>query len=400
MSSEGGKVAKPKTYKFKNVYDRGASFQVKLMHDGHKINESFPYVVDDVASKDEAFSRAVAFVQKSSANLVAGRPASHGDDYKGTLRPYMERYKKEVTPTKKGETAEANRIDQLLDTVGGGLANSARLLDMPLKNLNADHFEAWRNEARDTRGYENSTLNSFMSIWSAVLDWVHDTDKSKRWLVNGAKGHRLPVRDARERTADDGDVDAILAVAGSGPTRLGVRLLIETGARRSEIAALTWNNVDLTLDRKRKRWPNITFPDSKNGTARTIPLTLESISLLEAIPTGERYGFVLKSPLNTREKPQAIRADAISKAWIRGRDRVEEKNPGIQGLRLHDLRHTALTRLAEQVQDTILLSAISGHKDPKMLKRYVNPKPAGLATMFGFDKPPEKKRAARKTAKA
>ncbi|MFM0593976.1 site-specific integrase [Paraburkholderia dilworthii] len=393
-------MAKPKTYTFKNVYDRGASFQVKLMHDGHKLGESFPYVADDVASKDEAFSRAVAFVQKSSANLVAGRPANHGEDYKGTLRPYMKRYRNEVTAKKKGTIAETNRIDQLLDTEGGGLANSARLLDIPLKNLNADHFQVWRDEAKATRGYENATLNSYLSIWSSVLDWVHDTDASRRWLVNGAKGHRLPVRDARERTADDGDVESILALTGSAPTRLGVRLLIETGARRSEIAALPWEDVDLTLDRKRKRWPNITFRDTKNGESRTIPLTLESVALLDAIPMTERYGYVLKSPLNTRERPRAIRADAISKAWIRGRDRVEEKNPGIQGLRLHDLRHTALTRLAEQVQDTILLSAISGHKDPKMLKRYVNPKPAGLAAMFGFDKPPAKKRAARKTKAA
>lgn len=48
------------------------------------------------------------------------------------------------------------------------------------------------------------------------------------------------------------------------------------------------------------------------------------------------------------------------------------KETGIQGLRFHDLRHEAVSRLVEGGLGDQEVSAISGHKSMQMLKRYTH----------------------------
>ena len=55
----------------------------------------------------------------------------------------------------------------------------------------------------------------------------------------------------------------------------------------------------------------------------------------------------------------------------------------MQDVRFHDLRHMAITRLAEKLPNLIELSAVSGHKSLAMLKRYYHPNAAELAKKLG-----------------
>ncbi|MDT0499073.1 tyrosine-type recombinase/integrase [Algiphilus sp. W345] len=57
--------------------------------------------------------------------------------------------------------------------------------------------------------------------------------------------------------------------------------------------------------------------------------------------------------------------DGLSQAFERACRRA-----GIVGLRLHDLRHEATSRLFELGLDMMEVSAITGHKTLDMLKRY------------------------------
>ena len=56
---------------------------------------------------------------------------------------------------------------------------------------------------------------------------------------------------------------------------------------------------------------------------------------------------------------------------------------GISDLHLHDLRHEATTRLFELGLNIMEVSAITGHKDLKMLKRYTHLKAEDLALKLG-----------------
>ena len=59
------------------------------------------------------------------------------------------------------------------------------------------------------------------------------------------------------------------------------------------------------------------------------------------------------------------------------------KGAGITGLRFHDLRHTATTRLFEKGLGIMEVSSITGHSDFKMLKRYTHIKPESLVARLG-----------------
>lgn len=56
------------------------------------------------------------------------------------------------------------------------------------------------------------------------------------------------------------------------------------------------------------------------------------------------------------------------------------KEAGVVGLRFHDLRHCATSRIYERTQLTDLeVASITGHSDPRMLKRYANLRGTTLA---------------------
>lgn len=56
---------------------------------------------------------------------------------------------------------------------------------------------------------------------------------------------------------------------------------------------------------------------------------------------------------------------------------------GIENLRIHDGRHEGTTRLAERLSNVLELSAVTGHKDLRYLKRYYHPKAADMAKKLG-----------------
>ena len=138
-----------------------------------------------------------------------------------------------------------------------------------------------------------------------------------------------------------------------------VKFALETAMRRGEILGLRWEYVDL-----QKRIAFI--PLTKNGESRTVPLSSGAIELLRALPI-DLKGRVF--PLTGRQVSAAME-----------RARVKAK---LDDWHFHDLRHMAITRLAEKLPNLIELSAVSGHKSLAMLKRYYHPNPEQLAEKLG-----------------
>jgi integrase len=59
------------------------------------------------------------------------------------------------------------------------------------------------------------------------------------------------------------------------------------------------------------------------------------------------------------------------------------KRAGIEDFRFHDLRHTAITNMASKFSNILELSAVTGHRQLSMLKRYYHPKAEDLALKLG-----------------
>jgi len=136
--------------------------------------------------------------------------------------------------------------------------------------------------------------------------------------------------------------------------------------RQGEILSLAASQID--LDRRVAR-----LSETKNGSARTVPLSSVALEVLRAaLQCPLRAGSALLFP-GTTGKPYAI-----TRPW-----QLAVKRAGIQGLRFHDLRHEAVSRLVERGLSDQEVAAISGHRSMQMLRRYTHLLAEDLADKLG-----------------
>jgi integrase len=129
-----------------------------------------------------------------------------------------------------------------------------------------------------------------------------------------------------------------------------LQCLLLTGARRNELAALKWKDVDL-------KWKSLTIRDKVDGE-RTIPLTPYVEFLIQALPRQNQ--FVFSSPLSKSgriEEPRKQHAKAIL-------------NAGLPPLSLHGLRRSFGT-LSEWVEVPAgIVAQIMGHKPSAIAEKH------------------------------
>ena len=166
------------------------------------------------------------------------------------------------------------------------------------------------------------------------LPWQVDEDRP------GAK--HLPAPDKRRVQFDVHSVAAI-------------RLLLLTGARVREILDLQWQDVDFQRGMLR-------LPDSKTG-AKVIVLGGAALALLDGLPRLGRYVIASTSAGSKSEKP---RAD-INRLW-----RAVRREAGLEGTRLHDLRHSNAAVGAGAGLSLHQIGALLGHSQVATTKRYAH----------------------------
>ena len=176
---------------------------------------------------------------------------------------------------------------------------------------------------------------------------------------------RLPIRDnplnkltistevgRRERRLTEGEWERLIEAARSrkNPLILPIIILaVETGMRRGEILGIKWDH--FASERR-----SLLIPQTKNGHARTIPLTPAAYALLQSC---QRNG--------DNERVFPISANAFRLSWERIKKRAK-----IIDLHFHDLRHEGISRFFERGLTMPEVQMISGHRDVRMLLRYAH----------------------------
>ncbi|MGR9230041.1 tyrosine-type recombinase/integrase [Rhizobium leguminosarum] len=134
-----------------------------------------------------------------------------------------------------------------------------------------------------------------------------------------------------------------------------LRLLIFTGMRLREVLNLEWAH----FDRDRRI---LLLADSKTGK-KAVVLSDAAYDILLALPRTGRYVIASESAGLADEKP---RAD-LKKPW-----RLVTKRAGLDGLRIHDLRHSFASFGAGGGLGLPLIGGLLGHSDPKTTARYAH----------------------------
>jgi integrase len=142
--------------------------------------------------------------------------------------------------------------------------------------------------------------------------------------------------------------------------RDAILILLYTGARKMNVLAMQWKDIDLD----RAIW---IIPETKNGEPQMVVLPMQAITLLKRRYKQRHFRYVFPG------QGQAGHLGNLKKAWERLLD-----NAGIDDLWIHDLRRTVGSYLANfgASQDQIKMQL--GHKDAQSLAHYVFPDPEYL----------------------
>jgi integrase len=188
-----------------------------------------------------------------------------------------------------------------------------------------------------------SQSNKVKAIISSVFNWARDEGITGQ--ANPAQAIKSKAIPSRERFLLPSEFPRFMAAVEQSPLRDFFLLALFTGARRSNIQAMRWRDLNL----QESTW---TIPLTKNGNPQTIALPPEAVEIIksrmaEAIvnavyvfPGGGKTGHLVEP----------------KRAW----DQILEE-AGLENLRIHDLRRTLGSWQARQGTSLSIIGKSLGH---------------------------------------
>jgi integrase len=257
-------------------------------------------------------------------------------------------------------------------------------IDLPLATLTLDQVtgavtSAWGDRAPATWNRHVATVRSFLGFC-----------QRRRWIADDLTVdlERRPEPADRTKAIPLAELERLWRRGDLGVREKALwRFLYETAARATE--ALSINVEDLDLDNKRVR------VRSKGGDTDWLHFQTGSARLLPGL-IGERA----RGPLFLADRaPVPARAPAaVDRCPDTGRARLSYRRAealfceASGGWTLHQLRHSALTHLAEQNVSLPLLMAKSRHTSLRSLQRYARPGAEAVAALTAATDPARRRR--------
>lgn len=213
--------------------------------------------------------------------------------------------------------------------------------------LDIESFKAARvKEVSKSR--VNRNLDLVKKLFSIAVDWQYLEESPAR------KVKRFPVFNVKERILDQGE-QARLLEASAPHLKPVLIALLNTACRKAEVLTLKWSQID--LERK-----TIRIERTKSGKDRIIPVNSVLFNLLETLRAS-----------NGQSECVFLGPDGKPMKDIKQSFKTACKRAGIDGsLRIHDLRHTAASRMVEAGIDLPTVSRILGHSTIQMTMRYAH----------------------------
>lgn len=261
-----------------------------------------------------------------------------------------------------GEFTLENVDSDLIHAGRAELATKPPLVFIGLDHMGEQIFKVKTRHGKsiDKDGRKSpATLNRYMVALAAVFTWAIEARLTPKVWVHPCRGiKRLPESDGRVRFLDAGERTRLFdACKVSQYPRLYAMALtaMKTGARRGELLALTWRDMDLKTG-------IASLGKTKNGDRRTLVLLPDVIEALRPFKSTDLDRFVFGS---VRSKYQA--PTSIDSAW---RDAVARAK--IRNFKFHDLRHCCASYMAQAGTDLSVIAEVLGHRKLDMTRRYAH----------------------------
>lgn len=343
-----------------SIVERNGRFLVRVRRHGFStVTKTFTRKADGLA-----------WAKRVEVDMEAGRWMERQVE-QPTLREAVQEYRRVVAPRLKGAATYKYRFDEF-----EALPFAIKRID----EVRASDFALWRD--KQLTSVKPGTIIRKLAMLSSIFNWAQ---RERGWLVvNPVSSVSKPrSNDGRARTLTDSEVEWLLKAASTSKAtwlRPALVVLMRSAMRRSELCSLRRQDVDFDA-------ATAHLVDTKNGESRDVPLCPESQIALRALGEaallrGEDRLIPLGPPesLSIRFKVTVKRAQALYLSNCK-QDSLEPVDGFLEDLRLHDLRHHAVTSWARSGALSVAeLMSISGHKTTRMLVRYTHLRAAEVAS--------------------
>jgi len=316
------------------INHRGNGYQASLIVNGNRLRKQF-------ASENEA----EAWLMETKAKVLRNEPIA----LVATSQPKTWEELRRATHLRfwhgsKGEATAFINASQAVKFFGESGS---------VRNITSEEVDAFVRKLED-EGNSNATINRKLAALSKMLKFAFE----REWVSKVPALHRKKEYEGRIRfLCRDEEAKLVTTMAHLGFAEYAslCTFLIDTGARVGEVLGLEWKDVG----------PNqVTFWDTKNGKARTVPVTKRVADLLSSL------NKVGKGPFYN------VLQTSFNKVWNRVKHAMglEEDVQFVP----HALRHTCASRLVQAGVPLVTVKEFLGHKSIQVTLRYAHLLPQNL----------------------
>jgi integrase len=300
------------------------------------IDELDDLTVGEARAHAKKLKAKVALGQDPQGELDADRKAP-------TVKYLCERFLEEHGPKLRPST-RVNVEAFIKNDILPGLGSTTKVADVEPADIDRLH----RKITKRAPYVANRVVSHLSKMFSLAMRWRMRTDNPAKGVERNPEVKRTRYLTGKETARLNAALDELedQRVADL------VRILMLTGARRGEVLSMQWAHVDLEEETWTK--PGHT---TKQKTEHRVPLSEAALEIIARQPKDALFVF----PGATGQRK------GLRKTWAR-----VTKRAGLEGLRLHDLRHSFASNLASSGLSLPVIGRLLGHTQPATTARYAH----------------------------
>jgi integrase len=263
---------------------------------------------------------------------------------KDLAQDYMDRY---ATPKKRPRSiAEDKKLlkNIILPSIG----------NQQVKNISRRTIETLHLQLKKTPYQANRALALLSKMFSLAVTWEWRTD-------NPVKGMERYQEEKRDRWLDRNELSRFweaLEHYPNHPLAFSLKILLLTGARKSEVLHATWDQFNL----ERGVWVKPSHL-TKQKKKEHLPLSEKAINVLNELRKFHKTKSPYLFPDQSGKKP----VRDIKSFWEKI---IKEAN--VENVRIHDLRHTHASHLVSSGLSLSIIGKLLGHTQASTTQRYAH----------------------------
>jgi integrase len=266
-----------------------------------------------------------------------------------TVAELCDRFEQEHLPRKRPTTA-ADYRRMLTNHIRPHFGQHTKVADVGFTDIDALHRKIGKAGHKHRA---NRVVAVASKMFALSIRWKMRDDNPCKGIERNHEGKRKRYLNANELRS----LTKALVEHEDRQAANIVRLLLLTGARRGEVLAMKWADVDLTTGTWTKP-----YSATKQKQDHEVPLSAAARQLLSKISADQKRplpGFVFPG------RDGETHRTTIKRNW-----RQLTKAASIKNLRIHDLRHSFASELASGGASLPLIGALLGHSNPATTARY------------------------------